>query len=102
MRARVERFAHARAIGHHTHGEAAADALGKGQQVGLEPNMLKRKHAPRAAKARLDFIDEQKRTPFATNPLRGVQEVGLAQVNAALALDNLDHDRCSLVGDGGF
>ena len=69
-------FAHARADQHGAHRQAAGDGFGQAKQVGLQGVVLVGEHLAGAAKAGLDFVEDQQRAAFAAELLRAQQEFG--------------------------
>ncbi len=84
------------------HREAAADALGRGQDVGRDARPLVGEELAGAADAGLDLVhDEQEAVLVAERP-QGAQPLVRDHPQAALALDRLDHQGGGLGRDRGL
>jgi hypothetical protein len=102
MRAGIQRVSDRLGVSERAHREAAAEALREADDVGFEPGMLEAEPAAGAAEAGLDLVEDQERAALAAQSLRRVQELGGADVDAALALHRLDDDGGGRVSDRGI
>ena len=81
------------------HGQAAAERLGQGQDVGHDARVLVGEHLPGAPEAALDLVEDQERAALAADRLEALQELGRRRADAALALHRLEHHGRGLVAD---
>src|SRR3546814_3838477 len=81
--------------------EAAAEPLGRGQDVGRHLRPFVRPQLAAAAHAALHLVEDQQQAELVGDLAQRPQVVGAGRVHAALALHRLDQDRRGVVGDGG-
>ena len=74
------------------HREAAADALGRGQDVGLDPVMLVGVHPAGPGVAALHLVEDQHQVVGVGEAAQALHELGAGRADAALALDRLDQE----------
>ena len=91
--ARRERGRHFFARGAHAHGESRGDALGDGDDVRRDAEMLEAEGVGAATEhAALDLVAHEQRAALLGEATGRLQELGRAGMHAALALHALHHD----------
>ncbi len=80
--------------------EAAAQALGGADHVGLDAGPFMGEQLAGAAHAALHFVEEQQQPVFVAHRAQAAQVFDVAGAHAAFALHRFDQDRRRLVGDG--
>ncbi len=75
------------------HRETAADALGDGHDVGMNPGVFIGEQAPGAPDAGLDLVEDQQQRVLVAQGAQPAQEGRRHDPHAALALDRFDEDR---------
>ena len=84
-----------------SHGQAGGDRLGDADDVGLHAEMLERKQLSGASHAALDLVEDERRLMLGRQFAAGLQKFRCRLLNAAFALDGLQHDAADLVVHGG-
>ena len=90
--ARPRRVHDVRLAGDRRQRHPAGDALGDGDQIGLDAAVLDGEHAPGAPEARLDLIGDQHDAVGVAHAAQASQQLGRCRVETAFAEHRLDDD----------